>query len=304
MLLQIALQILMPAVVITILWRTRHSSKLKWFTDTLLFFLALLFAFVTGRWDETSLYLRYLLFPLLAFASILAFRRITLRESSPSLMLRLRDNAANILLIGFLSWLNISILTGYRYPGEAVNLSYPLRDGFYYVGGGGSSRWINDHHAFPPEDYALDINGLSSVGHHVRIGAKTDLERYPIFGAPIFSPCDGTVLTAVDGYPDQIPPNKDTVNIAGNYVLLACQDVEIVLAHMQEGTVEVTEGDTVIEGQVIGAVGNSGQTTQPHLHIHAERGGPSGKIFDGHGVPMTFNNRFLVRNSVFTGGDR
>jgi len=73
------------------------------------------------------------------------------------------------------------------------------------------------------------------------------------------------------------------------------------MAHMMQGSVAVQAGDAVREGAFMGQVGNSGNTTQPHLHIHVERGGAPGEILDGRGVPATFNGRFLVRNSVFTG---
>ncbi|MEK5272086.1 M23 family metallopeptidase [Aeribacillus sp. FSL K6-8394] len=52
----------------------------------------------------------------------------------------------------------------------------------------------------------------------------------------------------------------------------------------------VNKGAKVQEGQQIGNVGNSGNTTEPHLHIHAER--------DGREVPIRFNGRFLVRNQL------
>ncbi|WP_425492702.1 M23 family metallopeptidase [Lysinibacillus agricola] len=50
------------------------------------------------------------------------------------------------------------------------------------------------------------------------------------------------------------------------------------------------KGEKVKEGQILGKVGNSGNTSDPHLHIHAEK--------DGKGVAITFNDRFLVRNSL------
>ncbi|TMZ49982.1 M23 family metallopeptidase, partial [Klebsiella pneumoniae] len=50
------------------------------------------------------------------------------------------------------------------------------------------------------------------------------------------------------------------------------------------------EGDVVREGQLLGTVGNSGNTSEPHLHIHAEK--------DGEGVPIRFGGRFLVRNNL------
>jgi murein DD-endopeptidase MepM/ murein hydrolase activator NlpD len=59
---------------------------------------------------------------------------------------------------------------------------------------------------------------------------------------------------------------------------------------MQQGSVAVAEGDVVREGQLLGTVGNSGNTSEPHLHIHAEK--------DGEGVPIRFGGRFLVRNNL------
>lgn len=59
---------------------------------------------------------------------------------------------------------------------------------------------------------------------------------------------------------------------------------------MMRESVAVDSGHAVAGGAPIGRVGNSGNTTEPHLHIHATRG--------GHGVPVTFDGRFLVRNSL------
>lgn len=71
----------------------------------------------------------------------------------------------------------------------------------------------------------------------------------------------------------------------------------MVLAHMMEGSIAVTEGQTVDEGQPLGRLGNSGNTSEPHLHIHAWRTG-SGSMLEGEGVPIRFDGRFLVRNSL------
>ena len=297
MLLQIGLQIGLTAVLIFLQWRSRPANKLKWLTDSLVSFLVLLLLFVGAHWDMTSYYLRVLLFPLFGLASLAAYRHIAAAESINFV----RENGVNILLILVFGWMNVTLLSGKFYPGEAIDLAYPLRDGVYYVGGGGSNRWINNHNAFPPQDYALDILQLNPVGRVSR-GDPSDLAGYAIFGTPIYSPCDGVVLAMENGRIDHKPPNKDTVNLAGNFILLACHDVEILLAHMKQGSVAVAVGDAVTAGEIIGAVGNSGNSTQPHLHIHAEQSAVSGRILDGQGVPITFNNRFLVRNSLFTGG--
>ena len=54
-------------------------------------------------------------------------------------------------------------------------------------------------------------------------------------------------------------------------------------------------------GDVLGQVGNSGNTSQPHLHLHAERGGEPGRSLMAKGVPVKLGGRFLVRNSLFSG---
>ena len=74
------------------------------------------------------------------------------------------------------------------------------------------------------------------------------------------------------------------------------------LAHMKQFSVLVSAGDTVTAGEPLGRVGNSGNTSEPHLHIHAERGGEAGRLLNGEAVPMTFDGQYLVRGDVF-GGD-
>src|SRR5699024_12363154 len=80
----------------------------------------------------------------------------------------------------------------------------------------------------------------------------------------------------------------DPEHATGNYVALGCEDAIIYIAHMKENSVKVSEGEAVQEGQQIGLVGNSGNTSEPHLHIHAEK--------DGIGIPLRFDGKFFVRN--------
>ncbi|MDX1638419.1 MAG: M23 family metallopeptidase [Balneolaceae bacterium] len=182
-----------------------------------------------------------------------------------------------------------------------MDLSFPLKGGTYYIGGGGNSRWINNHNAFPPQDFALDILRLNSMGNRAWGIWPSELSAYTIYGDSVYSPCSEEIILAVDGFPDLTPPTRDSENPAGNHVVVSCKGVEALLAHLMAGSVAVSKNDTVDAGDIIGRVGNSGNTTQPHLHLHLERNGPPGKILNGDGVPATFNNRFLVRNSVFWG---
>ncbi len=102
--------------------------------------------------------------------------------------------------------------------------------------------------------------------------------------------------------PDFEVPQSDLVNRLGNHVILRCADAEIVLAHMRQGSVIVAPGDTVTVGERLGQVGNSGASTEPHLHIHAQRppeeGGPA---ISGAPMALRIDGRFLVRGDHLRG---
>lgn len=119
-----------------------------------------------------------------------------------------------------------------------------------------------------------------------------DNNRYAIFGEPVFSPCDGTIVVAVDGIEDTPPASSpDSWFPAGNHVVIECGQTSVTLVHLKMDSVRTQAGETVVTGRGIGSVGNSGNRTVPYLHIHAETA-------DGRGVPILFDGRFLVRNTV------
>jgi len=66
---------------------------------------------------------------------------------------------------------------------------------------------------------------------------------------------------------------------------------------MKEGSVAVKRSERVGEGQPLGRMGNSGNTSEPHLHVHAVKTG-SGSVLEGEGVPIVFDGRFPVRNGL------
>jgi murein DD-endopeptidase MepM/ murein hydrolase activator NlpD len=110
------------------------------------------------------------------------------------------------------------------------------------------------------------------------------------------SPCDGIVAAAEDGFLDYSPPEQDPEHRAGNYIAIEYNGATIYLAHLMKGSVCVKPGDHICKGQVLGCVGNSGNTTEPHLHIHAEEGLYAGQFSGKPGIPIRFNGKFLVRN--------
>ncbi len=294
MILQVALQLALPVVLVAGLFRGRFQSRTEWILNVLVCSGVLFFVFLTARWDFTSYYLRYAWPVLLAVSAFHSYKRIAPGETATP-----RSTLVANGIIAAVFWgLSFVALLGSSHPDDVLALTFPLRDGTYYVGGGGNARLINNHQAHLPQQFAIDVVRLGSLGNRASSIAPGRLEQFVIFGDTIYSPCSGTVVAAVDGMPDLNPPERDQTNLAGNHVILSCDDAKVVLAHMLQGSVAVAVGDTVDTDRILGRVGNSGNTTQPHLHLHAERGGPSDEILTGTGIPVTFGGRFLVRNSV------
>ncbi len=134
---QFALQILLPAFLILDLLQGRYKSKLDWFIRVCVFGLAILFAFLTARWDLSSYYLRIIVPLLFLTASYIAFRRIRSGSSSSSRHVRWITLAPYVILIMALLWLNVNVLGGYFYSDseEPVELSFPLRGALSGDGG-------------------------------------------------------------------------------------------------------------------------------------------------------------------------
>jgi len=298
MILQIGLQILLPGVLLIGLWRGGFRSRAEWLLNVLAVTTALLFVFLTARWDFTSYYLRFVLPILLIAASYMSYRR-AIRLQGERRKPKLSGLFINAAVLLAFSSLSVIVLWGHKVPEGAIQLAYPLREGTYYIGGGGNSRFINNHQVHEPQKFALDIVRFNTFGNRASGLRPDDLVRYSIFGDTVYSPCSGTVIGVLDGLPDLRRPEKDSENIAGNYVVLACEGVEVVLAHLKQGSTAGTLGMRVNEGDVLGKVGKSGKASQPHLHLHAERGGEPGEILNGEGVPIKLGGRFLVRNSLF-----
>ncbi|MEU4926164.1 M23 family metallopeptidase [Streptomyces yokosukanensis] len=155
-------------------------------------------------------------------------------------------------------------------------LLFPLDGTWYVVQGGG--RVLNHHARIPEQRGALDLVALGPHGTRTRPGR--DLTAYAAYGRPVRSPCDGRVISASNTVQDQKPGEIRYQPPYGNHVFVDTGREIIKLAHLRPGSVTVTKGDIVRAGQLLGEVGNTGNTTEPHLHIHAER--------DGAGLDLEF----------------
>jgi Peptidase family M23 len=122
------------------------------------------------------------------------------------------------------------------------------------------------------ERFAIDYVQLGPDGR-MFTGDKARVESYPYFGADIHAVSDGPVVAVRDGLPEQVagtnPTGLPLDQYAGNHVVQDLGDGNFALyAHIKTGSVKVKPGDQLTTGQVLGSVGNTGNSDAPHLHFH------------------------------------
>lgn len=186
-----------------------------------------------------------------------------------------------------------------------LDLAYPF-DGRWLVRNSPADR-VPSHgtNAFATT-YAIDFVGVRADGKSAPISAGSLVRPepaalFPGFGRPILAPVCGTVVAVHGIEPDHrayrgllsvgyaLTQNRRAsqgwVALAGNHVLIETSGAVVALCHLRQGSIEVEAGQPVRVGDRLGACGNSGNSTEPHLHVQAvtER-----DIARADGVPITF----------------
>jgi len=123
--------------------------------------------------------------------------------------------------------------------------------------------------------HALDFYILEEEKSFTNQGKK--LEDYFCFGLPVLSPAYGTVIRCQDKFKDNTPGEMDTTNNWGNFILIQLDTGDhVLLAHLRQNSIKVTEKARVEPGDIIAACGNSGRSPQPHIHLQAQHGATLG----------------------------
>lgn len=304
----IALQVLIPVCLLAWLLLAKGIGVLRWGLRVVAVGAYLVALASAGLW--TSIPLHLLLVYVLAYFYA-GFRswpgERTKREAGEGIgVMRLILHgavAAGMLL------LMLQALLG-RQPARhvpIVDLEFPLRSGTYYVANGGSRQLINAHQmtltdprfrAYRGQSYGVDLVELGSTGFRAGGVAPADPSRYAIFGDTVYAPCAGEVVRAVDGLKDLSPPQVDREHMEGNHAILRCGEVWVLLGHLKFGSVRVATGQLVQARQAIGEVGNTGNSDEPHLHVHAQRAGTSETPLSSEPLQVRFSGRYLSRNSL------
>jgi murein DD-endopeptidase MepM/ murein hydrolase activator NlpD len=159
-------------------------------------------------------------------------------------------------------------------------------NGAWFVFWGGRTVEQNQHAASPDQRFAYDFSVMKDGVTHR--GEGTTNEEYYCFGLEIVAPGRGVVIASANDIVDQTPGELNAEQPLGNHVILDHQNGEFsFLAHLQQGSVTVAAGDEVQAGEVLGRCGNSGHSSEPHLHYHLQT---TTVPFRGEGLPAQFQN--------------
>ena len=162
-------------------------------------------------------------------------------------------------------------------------------EGEWLVFWGGRTLGENYHAASRAQRFAHDLVMVRDGRTHP--DSSTALSSYYCYGQPILAPAPGVVVIAVDTLPDQPIGSRDPAHPGGNHVVIDHGNREFsLLAHMQPHSLRVKVGSRVKRGQLLGLAGNSGNTSEPHLHVHLMNG-PN--MSDADGLPMPFTNYMI-----------
>jgi hypothetical protein len=186
----------------------------------------------------------------------------------------------------------ILLLTGMvfiPYPDNAhrsdtVTLSRPIEGDAVFLGG----KNYRTHAVWPSERYAYDI-----LEEPYNTG-NSDLQSYGIYGKNILAPIKGEIIETHNGEEDIAPNIEKFSSLLGNYIFMRIEesDTYLIFAHLKNNSIRVAKGDIVEVGTVIAQVGNSGTTSEPHLHIQHQKNRPcnSALIITSEGLPITFKD--------------
>jgi hypothetical protein len=163
----------------------------------------------------------------------------------------------------------------------------PTGGGGWYVSWGGRGAIRNYHVIAADQRFATDFL-LMRDGAFAKAGGARNEDHY-CWNQPVLAPAAGRVVSAVADLPDNPRPAQKLPGIPapGNHLVIDHGRGErSLLAHFRQGTLRARVGERVQAGQVLGLCGNSGNSSQPHVHYHLQTGG---KFGEGLGLPAFFN---------------
>jgi len=173
-----------------------------------------------------------------------------------------------------------------------AELELPFNDDWFVVWGGRTIE-ENYHASLTDQRFAIDVVQIENNSTFNGDGKQN--EDYYCYGDTLYAPESGQVVEMENAVAENIPGETNTNHLFGNYVIIDHGNEEFsVLAHLIKGSIIVNKGDFLTKRQVMGLCGNSGNSTEPHLHYHLQN---KSAIGQGEGLPAQFRSYYA--NNIF-----
>ncbi len=152
---------------------------------------------------------------------------------------------------------------------NTTKLKLPF-NGEWTVIWGGDTKELNYHVSSAAQKNAFDFVINDDKGSSFKTTGNTN-EDYYAFGKELIAPCDGEIVLVVDGVKDNKPGELNPIYVPGNTVIIKTDKNEFLFfAHFKQHSIAVKEGQKVKQGEFLGLCGNSGNSSEPHLHFHIQ----------------------------------
>ena len=157
-------------------------------------------------------------------------------------------------------------------PADPVTVDSPLA-GEWQTVAGGRSVLLSHHYSVQTPQVKNALDFVRIVDGRGYDGDPQATSSWYGFGEPVLAPADGTVVSVNDTYPDEPIGQTGVTPPHGNHIVLEIGEHRYaVLAHLKQGSAQVSTGSRVRLGQQIAAIGDSGNSLWPHLHFHVQDG--------------------------------
>ncbi len=184
-----------------------------------------------------------------------------------------------------------------------ITFELPFR-GTWLTFWGGDTKELNHHHQVLCQRHAFDFIAVDENGAFVK--DKKGLKgSYYSYSQAVYAPADGEVVEVVDGLRDNEVGYLNSFQYFGNYIMIKhAADLFSVLGHLKNGSKKVILGQTVKQGEEIAACGNSGHTTDPHIHFHVQDSAEFAKVDESYKmVDVAIGKKVYFKSVAIKTGD-
>jgi hypothetical protein len=290
--------LILPVLLIVTLFTHQDSYLLLSVSQTML-----LIIYFSGYWEFFGFRFRFIYTSFLeALIIILLLHKISLPDSQRHNLMIL---FSTVIIQSYLLFELLKIfIVIFKSDKNAIEISFPLKNGMYLITDGGNSkisRLMNYHFYSGLHKKNGTNNSMKFATDIVKIDplAKSFLPienlDYPIFGEKIYCPMEGIVVKIENNIEDNKPFCGNYPYNTGNTVVIKNNDNYFLIGHLKCGSINVKQGDSVKENELIAEAGNSGYSERPHIHMQLIYS-TTQNYWKGEGVNISFKNKPLFKN--------